>query len=131
MRALDTNVIVRFLVADDPEQAAKVRSLFQEAEDHREKLFVSIAVILEAVRVLRAGYRVPRSAVLDAIEKLMGLSFLEFEASERMKRWVIAVRQSHLDPADLLIGQTAQDHGCTVTLTLDRKSARSELFELL
>ena len=131
MKALDTNVIVRFLVADDAGQAGRVRKLFQDAEDRRETLFVSLVVMLETIWVLGAVYGISRAAILDAAEKLTGLPFLRFEFAERINRWISAGRQSNLDLADLIIGLTARDNGCSVTVTLDRKSVRSELFELL
>lgn len=131
MKALDTNVIVRFLVADDAGQAARVRELFQYAEDRREALFVPIVVMLETIWVLSAVYGISRVAVLDAVAKLAGLPFLRFENAGLIIRWISAGRQSTLDLANLIIGLAARDNGCSVTVTLDRRSARSELFELL
>ena len=131
MKALDTNLLVRFLVADHAEQSASVRSLFEQAEERREILFVTIPVVLETLWVLKAVYEIPRAAVLQALEKLSALSFLRFEAEDRLARFLTAAKGSKLDLADLLIGLTAKDHGCSVTLTLDRKSARDEMFELL
>ena len=38
MKALDTNVLVRFLVKDDAEQAQQVYSLFKQAENDQQRL---------------------------------------------------------------------------------------------
>jgi predicted nucleic-acid-binding protein len=121
VKALDTNLLVRFLVADHAEQSARVRSLFEQAEERREILFVTIPVVLETLWALKAVYEIPRAAILQALEKLSALSFLRFDAEDRLARFLTAAKGSKLDLADLLIGLTAKDHGCSVTLTLDRK----------
>ena len=56
MKALDTNVLVRFLVKDDAEQAQLVYTLFKQAENQKQQLFVPILVVLETIWVLQAVY---------------------------------------------------------------------------
>ena len=51
MNALDTNVLVRFLVKDDAEQAQQVYSLFKQVENHQQRLFVPILVVLNDLGV--------------------------------------------------------------------------------
>jgi predicted nucleic-acid-binding protein len=131
MRAIDTNIVVRFLIADEPSQAAKVRALFESAENSREVLFVSVPVTLEVLWVLRAVYEVPRVAVLEALQQLLDLACLRFEAEDRIRSLIAAAGESSLDLADLFIGLAAKDCGCSPTWTLDRRAARSSLFELL
>jgi len=131
VKAIDTNVIVRFLVSDDPSQAAKVRALFERAETTREPLFVSVPVVLETLWVLAAVYEVPRAAILEALGQLLDLSCLRFEAESRLRALIAAAKENNTDLADLLIGLTGRDNDCTVTVTLDRKAARDERFELL
>jgi len=48
MQALDTNVLVRFLVADDPVQAGQVRNLLKRAEAEGRAYFVPLPVVLES-----------------------------------------------------------------------------------
>lgn len=47
MKAIDTNVLVRFLVNDEPAQAQSVRRLFSDAEAQRDSLFVPLLVLVE------------------------------------------------------------------------------------
>ena len=56
MIALDTNVLVRFLVRDDEKQAQIVYARFKQAESAREVLFVSLLVVLETIWVLESAY---------------------------------------------------------------------------
>ena len=59
MIAIDTNVVVRFLVNDDPEQAQRARRLI-ESED----VFLSTTALLETEWVLRVAYKRPAHARL-------------------------------------------------------------------
>jgi predicted nucleic-acid-binding protein len=68
MIALDTNVAVRLLVADDPVQALRARTLVE-----RNRVFLSTTVILEIAWVLRAGYRFEPDRIAAAFRALFGL----------------------------------------------------------
>ena len=90
MQALDTNILVRFLVKDDEKQADAVFSLFKKAEWHREKLFVSLIVLLELIWVLDSLYKVPRDKLLCAISTLLMLpkSLVAQSSKTELKCWV-------------------------------------------
>ncbi len=74
MISIDTNVIVRYLVADEPEQFRSATALIEG-----ETVFVSLTVVLEVEWVLRAKYRLDRSAILSALRKFAGLSTIAAE----------------------------------------------------
>ena len=107
MTALDTNVIVRFLVRDDEKQARAVYALFKRAEATREVLFVPLVVVLEVVWVLDRRYSMPRTEMLNAIANLRQMPILEFEASEVLERFLAAAKRSKVGLADLLIAHAA------------------------
>jgi len=69
MKALDTNVLVRFLVKDDEQQAKTVYRLFKQAESKAEAFFIPILVVLETVWVLEAVYETTRQEILDSIDE--------------------------------------------------------------
>jgi len=48
--ALDTNILIRLLVRDDPGQTALAERLLQEAADAGEQCFISDPVLCEALR---------------------------------------------------------------------------------
>ena len=47
MRALDTNIIIRFLVKDDLAQARRVRALLEQAEATGDRFLIATSVMLE------------------------------------------------------------------------------------
>ena len=81
MKALDTNVLVRFLVKDDAKQAQQVYSLFKQAENDQQRLFVPLLVVLETIWVLQAVYEVDDPDILAALNDLLMMPVLLFEAT--------------------------------------------------
>lgn len=131
MTALDTNVLVRFLVRDDEKQAQAVYSRFKQAEAARETLFVPLLVVLETIWVLDSAYGQSRSAILAALEDLMSMPILEFDREAILQRLLAEGMKVPADLSDLLIALAAQESGCSSGLTFDRKAARSGFFTLL
>ena len=68
VRALDTNVVVRFLTGDDPGQSARARAIIG-----REPVFIPRTVILETEWVLRAVYDLSPARIIPALRALAGL----------------------------------------------------------
>lgn len=131
MKALDTNLLVRFLVSDDPVQAQAVKDCFESAERSGDVFMVANVVVLELIWVLSAVYDCARSDILDALEQLCMLPIIRFERSELVHQLINAGRTGTTDLPDILIGLSGQALGCETTLTFDRKAAESEIFDLL
>lgn len=131
MKAVDTNLLVRLLVADDPDQARKVRQLLRRAEREEAVYHVPLVVVLELLWVLDAVYDRGREEILDALNRLASLPVLQFEDADVVAHLVVRGRKEKTDLDDLLIGLSARNHGCENTLTLDARAARSDLFQRL
>ena len=65
--AVDTNVLVRAIVADDEEQAEKAVALLDTAD----MVAVSLQTLCELVWVLRSAYKVSRADAAAAIRALL------------------------------------------------------------
>jgi predicted nucleic-acid-binding protein len=131
MIALDTNIIVRFLVRDDEKQARAVYARFKQAEAARERLFVPLLVVLETIWVLQSAYDLSRDEILDAFEDLRRMPILEFEKDPVLQRFLSSGRKSRPDLSDLLIAVSAQASGCDFGLTFDKKASKVAFFRLL
>lgn len=79
MIAVDTNVLVRLLAEDDPDQARLAAKLFGENE-----IFIPKTVMLETEWVLRHAYGIDRKGILKAFQRLMGLSNVKIEDHQTM-----------------------------------------------
>ena len=132
MTALDTNVIVRFLVRDDENQAQLVFRRLKQAETNREQVFVPLAVVLETIWVLESAYDKSRSEILDALANMRQMSVFTFEKDEVVERVIADGRRfSKADLADILIAHSAQSCGCDKGNTFDKGAATLPFFSLL
>src|SRR5690242_5336748 len=76
MRAIDTNVLVRLLVRDDPAQAAAADRFVESGA------WISIVVLVEAVWVLSAVYELRASQIAKAVEMLLNHESLALQEPE-------------------------------------------------
>ncbi len=132
MKALDTDILVRFLTEDDADQAHQVKTLFHSAQEKGERFHVGQVVLLELLWVLESLYEYPRKEILMAVEKMLALPLLDFENPDTVEDLLSIATRSNCDLSDLLIGISARAHRCEYTLTFDRKASREKtLFQLL
>jgi len=131
MIGLDTNVLARFLVADDEVQAARARSYIEHAVAEGEMLYINRVVLAETVWILTKFYRQSRSALAGAIERV--LLTVEFEVEEKQLAWeaLHEFRRGGADFADTLIGTVNRSAGCSTTVTFDKKAGKLKTFSLL
>ena len=131
MIAVDTNIVVRFLVCDDAKQAETARKRLKQAEKDRERLFVPLLVVLETIWVLESAYDKSRSEILDSIRDMRQMPVLEFEADEVIEHLLNDGRKWKADLADILIAHTARASGCDAGITFDKGAAKLPFFNLL
>lgn len=131
MKAIDTNVLVRFLVNDDRAQAEQVRQLFATAEQQREAFYVPLLVLLETIWVLESAYQIQRADLIETLGELLLMPVLQFEQREAVQAMLAVVADTNLDLPDALIAQSALHMGCDSVLTFDQKAGRGAGSELL
>ena len=131
MMALDTNVLVRFLVKDDEAQARIVYQLFKQSENNGEVLFVPLLVVLETIWVLQSIYCIENDALLSALGELSLMPVLLFEAPSIIQGLIASGREENLDLSDILIAHSARSSNCSRVYTFDKKAAKFRFFEHL
>lgn len=130
MKALDTNILIRFLVEDDKKQADKAKKLLTNAEQKKEPLFVPILVVPEIIWVLQSAYEVNRQDIVEAIGNLLQMPALKFEHQNTLRDFIGSADKSNYDLSDILFSQSALTLGFETTLTFDKKASRFELFTM-
>jgi predicted nucleic-acid-binding protein len=130
MTGLDTNILLRFLLRDDPLQTAQARTLFQSFSTEQPG-WVGIATILEIAWVLTKNKAMDREAVAKAILDLLSLDTVNVEGADAVAWAVQAFRSTKADFADCLIAASARAAGCSKIVTFDRIAARDAGMELL
>ena len=123
MTALDTNVIVRYLVEDDAEQAAAARALLHGLTPGNPG-FICREVVIEVAWVLERSYRFPRSRVAEALMGLTASDSLVVEDSDDVAAAAHRYGQGGAGFSDLMILAAAEREGATPLHTFDRRLAR-------
>lgn len=119
MIALDTNVLARFLVEDDPQQTKRAKKLIQGYAAKDIPCFVPDIVLCELVWVLRSSYKVSRARVVEVLESLLRARHLTFESTDRAGRALRAFAAGNDDFADYLIREQSLRAGCEAVATFD------------
>jgi len=131
VKALDTNVLVRYLVADDKDMAARALQLLKNAHISGESYLVTTLVLLETLWVLRTRYGLERQDICKAVLNLENLSAVTFENPGLIRKFLQHATDTILELADLLIALHAKECGSETVLTFDRTASRSPFFEAI
>ena len=129
MIGLDTNVVLRFLLNDDPDQSPVAQQLFSSVLSPMNPGFISIVALLETVWTLRTSYKLPPLAIADAVEGLSGLPNVVVQAEAEVHAALRQVRDYGHSFADALLGELNRLAGCSKTLSFDRRALRLPGFE--
>jgi predicted nucleic-acid-binding protein len=119
MHAVDTNVLVRLLADDEPDQAAVAQQVMAS-----ESVFVAKTVVLELEWVLRSVYRLSPASIATGIEGLLATAAIEVEDAAAVSRAVAWFREG-LDFADALHLASSSHVGTFLTFhaSLRRRAA--------
>jgi|SRR5271170_1944467 len=122
MLGLDTNVLIRYLVRDDPPQYEKARRLITRELMKGEPVLVSLLVLLETEWVLRSRYELGKAERIMTISALLETADLAFEDEACIEHAVYSWKDSTADFADCLIEAHNRRLGCNATATFDAKA---------
>jgi len=126
--ALDTNVLVRFLVEDDLEQAARAHAFLLKALDSQDRCFVSDIVLCELVWVLDRSYEVRRQEICTLLQTLLQAPQLAFSAVDQVGRALSSFEKGRGGFADYLIREHGRGAGCSQVVTFEKDLLREDGF---
>ena len=130
MIGVDTNILVRFLVQDDPDQSAKARSLLDRCSV-KEPGFVGREVLIELVWVLERAYGRSPPSISAVLIGLLEAEELVLEDADDVATAAVAYGSGVAEFADHMIAAAADRAGCGTLYTFDRKAARHNSVTLL
>jgi predicted nucleic-acid-binding protein len=120
---LDTNVIVRHLTDDDPDQSPRAHAVFGSLSVAA-PAFISLVALVETHWVLRQSYRYSRDVVHRAIAGLLAASDIVIESADAAAAALSLAEDTGADFSDCLIQVSGARAGCRVTYTFDSKATR-------
>ena len=123
MIGLDTNVLVRYVMQDDPKQAVQAARLIESLTPESPG-FVPVVALVELVWVLSSCYDLTREQVGQALDALLRAKEIVLDRADHIAQALRNFRASGADFADCLIERTEAAAGCEQTMTFDTGAAK-------
>jgi predicted nucleic-acid-binding protein len=127
---LDTNILVRYLVQDDPVQSPKATACIESFTPER-RGYISLTALVELIWVLTSLYDIDKEGLLDVLDNLLRTRTLAIEQPNTVWRAVNLFRSARADFEDCLIVCSCQAAECDETLTFDAVAAKTAGMRLL
>lgn len=131
MTGVDTNVLVRYFLKDDPVQSKKATDLMERRFTDEDLGFVSVVVMMELVWVLGRIYQQTDDEIARVVRRLLQIETLVIQNEQEVFAAVVALSSGLGSFDDALIGALGGSVGCVSTLTFDKKALRLGGFELV
>ncbi len=131
MIGLDTNVLVRLIVGDDPAQTKRAKAFVETRCTPESPAFINALVLVELAWVLASVYGYRRSEIATAFDALLSGEDRVIEHHDEVRASVAEYRAGRGDLVDVLIAAINRSRGCDATATFDRKAGRVEGFTLI
>lgn len=130
MIGIDTNVLVRFLVDDDPHQNRLARKFLADRGPD-DPVFVSAITVVETVWVLNRTLGYPMADIVGMLRSLLASDGLVIEYGQELGFVVGDQGAPQAELADYLIAWSGVAAGCSRTVTFDKRAAALPHMELL
>jgi len=130
MTGLDTNVLVRYVVQDDPGQSAAATKLIESLSSAAPG-FIAMIVVVELVWVLQSCYDAKRREVARVLETLLRSRELTVERAELVWQALRRFAAGKADFADCLVERCGHFAQCRYTVTFDENAAADACMRLL
>jgi predicted nucleic-acid-binding protein len=124
MIGLDTNVLVRYIMQDDPKQSPRATRLVESLTSEQPG-FVPLLAIVELVWVLSSSYGLTRDQLVEALDLLLRSKEIVVDRADLVLQAQRRFAKGGADFSDCLIERIAQAHGCDATMTFDAGAAKA------
>ncbi|MBX9907326.1 MAG: type II toxin-antitoxin system VapC family toxin [Beijerinckiaceae bacterium] len=130
MIGLDSNVLLRVLVKDDPEQF-RVASRVIDTLSRERPGYVNLVVLAEICWTLLRRYKSPPTRLIGIARTLVESDTIVVQDRERVTRAIALAERHGCGLMDALIGTINADEGCERTMSFDRGALDIAGFQLL
>jgi predicted nucleic-acid-binding protein len=126
MTGIDTNVLVRYITRDHPEQHRAAKRHLESSCTQEGPGYVNIVVLCELAWVLRSAYDASQEEVAQVVDQLLRTRQLQIQQRDRVRAALTEYEESAAGFADCLIGQLNQEAGTEETVTFDQSAAQMD-----
>ena len=130
MIGLDTNVLVRYVLGDDPIHGPKAKALIDSFTNENPG-WIARGSLLEMEWLFRRRYKMNREALATVLTGLLSRGDLVIEGTGEVVKALGLFRRGRAEFSDCLIGVCAREAGCESVYTFDRIAARDAGMELI
>ena len=131
MIGLDTNVVVRLLLADDHAQTQRAVKFLETAQTRGTEVILTLEVIHEVEWVLRSSAKKTKLEFLGLARQLLETRDIEINNEAVLEQALRTYEKSTADFSECLFVAHYQQLGCDTMLTFDAKAARMIGVELV
>jgi predicted nucleic-acid-binding protein len=128
MIGIDTNILVRYIVQDDKQQADLATYLLEERLNDKNRGLVSAVVLCELVWVLSRAYGYGKEQVSEVLRTMLASADLVIDRMDDAFRALREYERGAADFSDYYIGQMNHTLNAETTYTLDQKAAVGSRF---
>lgn len=124
MIGLDTSVVLRLLLTDDPAQKIRAAKLIEQARRSETRVIITLAVVLEMEWVLRNSAKMSKAQVLSVFNLLLESYDIEIDNEKALEQALHIYDNAASGFAECLFLAQYQRIGCDTMLTFDIRAAR-------
>jgi predicted nucleic-acid-binding protein len=128
---IDTNVLVRYLVQDDPGQSALATRFIEEELSADNKGYIASVALCETIWVLARAYKQPKKTLLKVIRGVLEAEVFEVENRDCAWRAYFDFDEGEADYSDYLIGEICKAKGAAAVVTFDSNALKHRLFKAI
>lgn len=122
---VDTNVLIRFLVGDNPVQQKQAGQWFAEGESGKRKITIVPLIVAETVFVLESFYKKTRLEVAEALKVFLSQRWFVVEDREILIESLIFYEKGRHFVDSYLVAWTQVCHGTVLTFDKQLKKLSS------
>ena len=130
MIGLDTNVLVRYVMQDDPRQSPRATRLI-ESLSADEPGFVPVVALMELVWVLAGSYALDRAQIATVLNTLLRSKEMVVDRADLVTQALQRFGAGGADFADALIERIAAAAGCSTTMSFDAGAVKAAAMTLV
>ncbi|MFB6232097.1 MAG: PIN domain-containing protein [Salinibacter sp.] len=123
MTGIDTNILVRYITRDDPEQYRAAKSFLESDCTQEEPGYVNVIVLCELAWVLTSVYDATDEELTGVLDQLLRTRQLQIERRDQVRLALGQYKRSAAGFPDCLLGQLNQHEGCEETVTFDQDAS--------
>lgn len=125
-RAIDANVILRFITADHPQMSPRCRELFERVQTGAEAVFLPEAALCDVVWTLKSFYNWPADRISAFTGNLLAMNGLNMERKDLIWNALNLFEHTQIDFSDALIAAETSAADLEEIYSYDRDFDRVE-----